>query len=253
MLRVFLQDEDGAVTPDWVLITAAVSGLGLAVVSSVAVGTGQLGRATGDALSAAPSGYTSIMERAGSAFRTLVSMSFDDDDTTGWSSDRTDSSPDLGTFLGPFAGADAMLRYGVALPPGTRAAEVSFDLMVLNSWDADSPSYSSGRGDGMSIVIDGHEVAFELFQHNVTNPEHPLLAPRSATVQIGDSTYRTTMTLSKQANSYGNPAWGEQVWAVQIAADTPPPGGFDLNLGSTTNQSGNDEAYGIGTFTVKAR
>lgn len=211
MLRAFLNDDDGAVTPDWVLITAAVTGLGFAVVSSVAVGTGQLGRATSDALSSAPIGFSSIMDRAGATLRTLVSMTFDDGDFAGWSSDRTDSSPDLGPFLGPFGGSDDMVRYGVALPPGTRAAEVSFDLMVLNSWDAETPGFSSGRGDGMSIVIDGHEVAFELFQHNLTDAEHPMLAPRSATVQIGGSTYSTTMTLQKQVNSYGNEAWNEQV------------------------------------------
>jgi Tfp pilus assembly protein PilV len=80
-----------------------------------------------------------------------------------------------------------------------------------------------------------------------------MLAPRSATVQIGGSTYSTTMTLQKQVNSYGNEAWNEQVWSVQIAADTPPAGGFDLDFASTTNQSRADEGYGIGTFTVKAR
>lgn len=40
---------------------------------------------------------------------------------------------------------------------------------------------------------------------------------------------------------------------MQIAADTPPAGGFDLDFASTTNQSRADEGYGIGTFTVKAR
>ena len=41
MLKVlagFLSDEDGAVTVDWVVLTAAVVGLGLAVILSVATG-----------------------------------------------------------------------------------------------------------------------------------------------------------------------------------------------------------------------
>lgn len=35
----FHQDEDGAVTVDWVVLTAAIVGLGIAVLSSVTSGT----------------------------------------------------------------------------------------------------------------------------------------------------------------------------------------------------------------------
>lgn len=37
--RRFAADEDGAVTVDWVVLTAAVVGLGIAVLSSVTSGT----------------------------------------------------------------------------------------------------------------------------------------------------------------------------------------------------------------------
>ena len=39
----FNRDEDGAVTVDWVVLTAAVVGLGVAVLSTVAEGTKSLG------------------------------------------------------------------------------------------------------------------------------------------------------------------------------------------------------------------
>ena len=39
----FARDEDGAVTVDWVVLTSAVVGLGIAVLSTVSKGTTALG------------------------------------------------------------------------------------------------------------------------------------------------------------------------------------------------------------------
>lgn len=38
LLKVFLDDESGAITVDWVVLTAAIVGLGIAVVFSVSGG-----------------------------------------------------------------------------------------------------------------------------------------------------------------------------------------------------------------------
>ncbi|WP_368187049.1 hypothetical protein [Aestuariibius sp. HNIBRBA575] len=42
-IKNFRQDEDGAVTVDWVVLTAAIVGLGIAVLTSVGNGTTALG------------------------------------------------------------------------------------------------------------------------------------------------------------------------------------------------------------------
>nr|WP_083195179.1 hypothetical protein [Pararhodobacter sp. CCB-MM2] len=42
-LWAFCTDESGAVTVDWVVLTAAIVGLGIAVISSVRTGTNALG------------------------------------------------------------------------------------------------------------------------------------------------------------------------------------------------------------------
>ena len=42
-IKNFRNDEDGAVTVDWVVLTAAIVGLGIAVLSTVATGTKSLG------------------------------------------------------------------------------------------------------------------------------------------------------------------------------------------------------------------
>ena len=47
----FFADEDGAVTVDWVVLTAAIVGLGIAVLSTVAGGSGDLATGIGEYLS----------------------------------------------------------------------------------------------------------------------------------------------------------------------------------------------------------
>ncbi|MCB1348249.1 MAG: hypothetical protein KDK11_06245 [Maritimibacter sp.] len=42
LIKTFTRDEDGAVTVDWVVLTAAIVGLGIAVLSSVSGGTTSL-------------------------------------------------------------------------------------------------------------------------------------------------------------------------------------------------------------------
>ena len=45
LLTCFMNDEDGAVTVDWVVLTAAIVGLGIAVIGTIAAGA--LDKSTG--------------------------------------------------------------------------------------------------------------------------------------------------------------------------------------------------------------
>lgn len=64
LIKTFRNDEDGAVTVDWVVLTAAIVGLGIAVLTAVSGGVTTLG--TGikteleqtDSLIGAGTGYT---------------------------------------------------------------------------------------------------------------------------------------------------------------------------------------------------
>jgi Flp pilus assembly pilin Flp len=49
-IKNFRNDEDGAVTVDWVVLTAAIVGLGIAVLTSVGGGTTELGNKISGAL-----------------------------------------------------------------------------------------------------------------------------------------------------------------------------------------------------------
>ena len=50
-IKNFRKDDSGAVTVDWVVLTAAIVGLGIAVLSSVSGGTKELGNKISSQLS----------------------------------------------------------------------------------------------------------------------------------------------------------------------------------------------------------
>ncbi|UWQ13375.1 hypothetical protein K3556_10470 [Aliiroseovarius sp. M344] len=52
LIKTFQADEDGAVTVDWVVLTAAIVGLGIAVLTSVSGGTTSLAGKISSSLSA---------------------------------------------------------------------------------------------------------------------------------------------------------------------------------------------------------
>ena len=51
LFNTFLKDESGAVTVDWVVLTAAIVGLGIAVITSVGNGTTSLANTVSSAVS----------------------------------------------------------------------------------------------------------------------------------------------------------------------------------------------------------
>ncbi len=53
MIKNFVNDESGAVTVDWVVLTAAIVGLGIAVIASVSTGVTDLGTEIQGSLSGA--------------------------------------------------------------------------------------------------------------------------------------------------------------------------------------------------------
>jgi len=250
MLSRFIRDENGAAASEWVILTAAAAGIGIAVTASVGSGLLSLGGSVTATLAGASNAASDAVR---GTLRTLLSLSFDEEeDFDGWSAVRKGHTDYLGNFLGPFAGSDSELSRMIEIPPGATEARVQFDLLVLDSWDADSPQHSRGRGDGMSITIDGKEVAFELFSHNTTSSSDKWGQNRESIVTIGGTEYKTTMILADQGKMHGT-QWPDQVWSVQVEATNPPSGGFKLGMKSTTNQGIKDESFGVNNFSVQAR
>jgi Flp pilus assembly pilin Flp len=59
LFKAFAKDETGAVTVDWVVLTAAIVGLGMVVVTSVGGGIETMGDNISDKLGTQSIGYTS--------------------------------------------------------------------------------------------------------------------------------------------------------------------------------------------------
>lgn len=59
LFKKFFNDEAGAVTVDWVVLTAAIAGLGMVVMSTVGNGIETLGDTVVTDLSTTASGYVS--------------------------------------------------------------------------------------------------------------------------------------------------------------------------------------------------
>ena len=59
LFKYFINDESGAVTVDWVVLTAAIVGLGIVVMNIVGTGIQSLGTKIVNDLNARNAGYTS--------------------------------------------------------------------------------------------------------------------------------------------------------------------------------------------------
>jgi Flp pilus assembly pilin Flp len=59
-IKAFSANESGAVTVDWVVLTAAIVGLGIAVITAVRTGTTTLGNSIATAVGTATVGGTGV-------------------------------------------------------------------------------------------------------------------------------------------------------------------------------------------------
>lgn len=244
ILTRFLKSDSGAVTVDWVVLTAATVGLGVGAVTVVRSGQEGLAGDISSSLSGAAVAQMGTVN--------VATMTFDDGNFTGWSVSRLGYSAVLGGFLGPFAGNEGALLHQVQVPDGATSATVTFDLMLLNSWDATNNVYSDitrgGRGDGIAFTINGTEVGFSAMASTIsTNP--------TGSMVIDGTTYSYTMSHQANTSIPGTPTptyWHDARWSVSLTATNPPPGGFMLGIDGTTDQSVGDESFGIDNFRVDA-
>lgn len=239
-LKSFLAADSGAITVDWTVLTAAAVGMSLTGVAAVRTGTSSLGTSIRSSLSDSSVAMLGSYAPGG--------MGFDDGNFDGWSSTRLGGNDILGAFLGPFAGSDPAVTNEVTLPPGATEATIKFDVLLLDSWDGASTSYSDarlgGRGDGLSFSVDGVEIGFSAMTNSrALNPE--------GSFEINGSTYSYEMT-RVEGGDYGYYGWNDARYSVSITATDPPNGGFTFGVNGTSNQGLNDESFGIDNYSVNA-
>lgn len=253
-ITTFLRAEHGAVTVDWVVLTAASVGLGLGAIASVRTGVFDLGAGIQGSLSnAAVAG----IGRLGFGQTLLTSMGFDDGNFDGWSHARSGHSEHWGTFLGPFGNElnTTPLEYTVQLAEDAKGAVIEFDMLIIDGWDGRDPRWSGPNGDAVRLMIDGHDIAREVFVdgHEFRNAwnggQQELWQDRSSSIQIGDASYRVTMALAENGQNFGIGARYDSTWRVRVEAINVPTD-FKFGLQTDLNQPQHSESVGLDNFRV---
>lgn len=159
----FYHSETGAVTVDWVVLTAALVGLGLAVLSVVGDGIGNAANATSDALSNTSATYRFALRRT---FSTDFSSG-----TGGWLGGSATTLSGFGDVLqlGPGEGT----QFTFDIPPGAEEAVITFDIIAGDDLD---------RGDTATVLINGEVVS--IYEDNHGRVSVSGNAPQGITVDV---------------------------------------------------------------------
>ena len=146
----FVVSESGAVTVDWVVLTASVVGLGLAVMSVVSGGMERLSEEIASSLAA-----IEIQDRFAEALEAVGFASLDfSGQTGGFSGGALVTFPGLGDVLQIGPGQTA--RASFDMPAGTGSASVDFDLFGLDSLNNETATISvNGSAVGTVTVNEG--------------------------------------------------------------------------------------------------
>lgn len=254
MLSQFINQESGAVTVDWTVLAAAIVGLGVTSVAAVRLGTNTLGDNVNATLSGAQ-----VNPLRWLTSRDLVSQTFRDGNTSGWSRAQTTVFGEWGSMLGPFGGdtRTSPLTFGVNLSPGSTNAMVEFDLILSDSWDGvggPNNPYAPPEGDRVLFQINGQTISAEAFVHRQNHAGYApgLFAERQSSVQIDGTTYNLTLrpTNLPTGSIAGDGQHEDQRWRVSLEAVNAPQN-FTLGYASTSRQAVGNEAFGLGNFSVR--
>jgi hypothetical protein len=253
MAMNFWQDETGAVTADWVAMTAALVGLGVSATAAVRTSTYELSDNVGSALTGArinPLRWLASNDR--------VLQNFANGNTSGWSRGQTTAFGAWGTMLGPFGNETrtAPLTHTFTLSPGATNAMVEFDLIIGDSWDgAAGPNnpWTRPEGDVIRFQVNGQTISTEPFVQNANHMgfRPGMLSERTSTVVIGQTTYnlRLTPTNLPTAN-IGGGTTPDQRWRVQLEAVNAPQN-LQLGYSAITSNNASNESFGITNFVIR--
>ncbi|MEM1272394.1 MAG: hypothetical protein AAGF88_01185 [Pseudomonadota bacterium] len=222
-LITFVKEESGAVTVDWVVLTGALVGLGLATTAVVSAGIGDLSNDVSDELSG-----QSISTRF---TRFAQTMGFDNG-LGNWLGGTVTTSDAYGNVLqmggtGGLQGTQASFD----LDPNAAYAVATFDMHAIDSWD----------GESFQVFVNNEVVATASFR-NFGNDE-----PSSWVSDNPDITFSMQATTGRSNVSYGS--YDDQSFQMQV---TVANAGSDMTLGfgSTLDQGMSDESWAVDNISV---
>ncbi len=228
-LSDFIFSETGAVTVDWVVLTGATVGLGLATMGVVSGGIENL---SGDV--DASLRQTEIADAfPGFEPGVLASFDFSGGQADGWIGGvATDVGGELGEVYQ--IAANQLAQLNLEVPAGASQAVLSFDLIGMDSLDSEAATISI---NGTPVSIATGNFGSISFADQGAPGVSVALEEGARRQELGGNT---------------NSGWTESVTTVTITVDDP---GGDVTLGvhSGANQSVWDESYALDNVSVEAR
>ncbi|MEM7723641.1 MAG: hypothetical protein AAF376_14905 [Pseudomonadota bacterium] len=227
VLRNFLSDEAGAVTVDYVMVTAGVVGIALASVSVVSGGVEGLSGTISDELSDMRTGFQNAMQ-------TLETFDFTDGERGGWSGGRVrDMGGELGELL-VIERAQAA-DFTMEVPEGTELAMMSFDLIGGDSLD----NTDRWGHDIATLMINDTPVAVAM--------RNGSRAPLTIDIPQVDGTTVEATIMVEAAHLGGNARWQDSSARVTVAVEDPTAD-INFQLQADNTQNWRDEFWGIDNF-----
>lgn len=227
----FLSDESGAVTVDWVVMTGATVGLGLATMAVVSTGVEDL---SGDINTQLSSDGWNLFNNGS---LNLGSFDFSNGNALGWIGGSVmDMGGELGELL--VLGPGEATGFLVDVPDGAQNAIMEFDLIAGDSLD-NSAQWGT---DTATISLNGVPVAIALSAgHNSMTFEIP---------QVDGTTVEATVNV-QELELGGNPGWNDSAATVTITVDQPTEA-IQFEMLSSANQGVGDEFWGLDNFEANS-
>ncbi|MBF9059667.1 hypothetical protein HKCCSP123_10790 [Rhodobacterales bacterium HKCCSP123] len=223
----FLEDETGAVTVDWVVLTAGLVALGIAVVSVVSSGVENQSGDIANFLASIP-----VLREA---VTTVAAFDFSGGLAAGWIGGQVmDMGGQLGELL--VLGPGQSTGFRLQVPEGTSMASMTFDLVAGDSLD----NNGQWGADTAFIMINGVAVAIASNDHEQTiHLEIP---------QIDGTIVNATVTANPSSLG-GQSGYTDTVTTVTVEVEEPT-GALQFSVMSNANQGIGDEYWGIDNFSA---
>lgn len=233
----FKSDDTGAVSVDWIVLTGAMVGIGVATSAVVGFGVASATDNVDEFLT-----DQTVESSFGVNFDPVAFFEdFENGLADGWSVTNVDQSePGFGGILGPFGGTGGgqMVFKSYDLDPDTPFAVLEFDIHAIDTWDMEK----------MMVFVD------DLVATERSFSTHSGDQARQTVTNTSDPNITVSYARTRESGEYGYWDRGiansyDETMSVRIVV-TDPGDQVKLGFGSTLNQSVSDESWAVDNVRV---